>query len=115
MAVLLVTHDVAVAEQVADDVGVMYAGRLVEQGPAHEVLQRPTHPYTAALLDSIPEPGIPRGSLRPIKGQPPLAGELFAGCPFESRCAKAVDACRDDEPQLAPRSGGRLVACGVAA
>jgi oligopeptide/dipeptide ABC transporter ATP-binding protein len=114
MALLLVTHDVGVAEQVADEVGVMYAGRLVEHGPADQVLTRPSHPYTAALLESLPLPGIERGSLRPVRGQPPLVGEHISGCPFAPRCSKVIDACRKEEPALSLRGDGRLVACEVA-
>jgi oligopeptide/dipeptide ABC transporter ATP-binding protein len=115
MAVLLVTHDVGVAEQVADDVGVMYAGRLVEQGRADEVLVNPTHPYTAALLAALPLPGMARGSLRPVQGQPPMVGEKFNGCAFADRCTKVIHVCREDEPLLRPAEDGHLVACKVAA
>lgn len=115
MALLLVTHDVGVAAQVADHVGVMYAGRLVEHGPADQVLERPSHPYTAALLASVPEPGIARGRLRPIQGQPPLVGDDFSGCPFAARCARVVETCHEREPALAAISDERLVACWEAA
>ena len=111
MALLLVTHDVGVAEQIGDEVAVMYAGRIVEQGPAAEVLTGPAHPYTRALLQSLPQPGAARGTLRAIPGRAVLAGELVQGCPFAPRCTDAVSACRDLEPDLVPLSLTRRVAC----
>jgi oligopeptide/dipeptide ABC transporter ATP-binding protein len=110
-AILLVTHDVGVAAEVADRVAVMYAGRIVEQGLADDVLTRPAHPYTAALLSSLPTPGIARGALVPIPGRAVLAGEPLAGCPFAARCTHVVAACRTAEPPLHPVGEGRLAAC----
>jgi oligopeptide/dipeptide ABC transporter ATP-binding protein len=124
MATLMVTHDVGVAEQVGHRIGVMYAGRLVEVGPAAEVLAGPRHPYTAALLDSLPhaadaivdgngDGAARRPRLRAIPGRPPLTGERFGGCAFAVRCAHAADACTTAEPELVPVARGRRAACPV--
>jgi len=110
-AVLLVTHDVGVAEEVGDRIGVMYAGRIVEYGPAADVLGAPQHPYTRALLDSIPTPGVERGRLRSITGQPPVSGELPPGCAFAPRCPEAHKRCRVTDPVLVDLPGRRLAAC----
>jgi oligopeptide/dipeptide ABC transporter ATP-binding protein len=112
MAILLVTHDVGVADQVGDEVAVMYAGRIVEQGPVADVLAHPAHPYTRALLASLPTPGVLRGELAAIPGRAVLAGEAVAGCPFAPRCAHARAECNEAEPGLAPiDAAGRTAAC----
>ncbi|HXC76728.1 MAG TPA: ABC transporter ATP-binding protein, partial [Candidatus Acidoferrum sp.] len=111
IAILLVTHDVGVAEQLAHHIAVMYAGRIVEFGPAADVLERPGHPYTAALLAALPKPGIARGELRPIKGRASLAHERTVGCPFAPRCDHASDESRRVEPDLEQIAAGRQVAC----
>jgi oligopeptide/dipeptide ABC transporter ATP-binding protein len=113
MALLLVTHDVGVTREIADSVGVMYAGRLVEHGPAAEVLGRPRHPYTEALLAALPTPATPRGALKAIAGAPPLAGTHFDGCAFTQRCGYAVESCRSALPPLVPVGAGHLAACPV--
>ncbi|MGH3695750.1 MAG: ABC transporter ATP-binding protein [Pseudonocardiaceae bacterium] len=88
-AVLLITHDLAAAGRVADRIAVMYAGHLVELGPAAEVLGRPRHPYTRGLVDSLPD-----RAFTPIPGLPPLLTDLPTGCPFRPRCTRAVPECR---------------------
>jgi oligopeptide/dipeptide ABC transporter ATP-binding protein len=100
MATLLVTHDVGVAERMADEIAVMYAGRIVESGLAETVLSAPRHPYTAALLRALPVPGVRRGELQPIPGQPSAPSERPAGCPFRTRCDFQHDACSEYEPPL---------------
>ncbi|WP_233507981.1 ABC transporter ATP-binding protein [Spongiactinospora gelatinilytica] len=87
-AVLLITHDLRAAEQVADDIAVMYASRLVEQGPAARVFARPRHPYTAGLLAAQPD-----REFAPIPGLPPELTRLPEGCAFRPRCPRADDAC----------------------
>ncbi|WP_432991507.1 ABC transporter ATP-binding protein [Dactylosporangium sp. CA-233914] len=87
-AVLLITHDLAAAERVADTVAVMYASRIVEHRPAAELFAAPAHPYTAGLLDALPG-----RAFRPIPGHPPMLTALPAGCPFAPRCAHTDDAC----------------------
>ncbi len=110
MALLLVTHDVGVADRMADEVAVMYAGRIVEHGAVEAVLGAPAHPYTRALLRAVPRPGLERGTLERIPGQPPVPGQLPPGCSFAPRCGWAVPPCTQTEPELRP-VGGRHAAC----
>ncbi|WP_454019587.1 ABC transporter ATP-binding protein [Azospirillum sp. Marseille-Q6669] len=103
-AVLWITHDLSVAEQLSDEIAVMYAGRIVEQAPAAHLLSRPAHPYTAGLLASLPRG--PRGNrLTPIPGLPPTLSGRPAGCAFRPRCAAAMPACAADPPWQG-RAGG---------
>jgi oligopeptide/dipeptide ABC transporter ATP-binding protein len=113
ITILLVTHDVGVARVVGDDVAVMYAGRLVETGSVDQVLDDPQHPYTQALLRALPMPGIARGALQSIPGQPPAPAELpwNGACAFAPRCGHAVSACSDHEPELSLLRGGQRSAC----
>jgi peptide/nickel transport system ATP-binding protein len=112
-ALLMVTHDVHVAADIADVVAVMYAGRIVETGPAADVLKTPRHPYTQALLDALPTPQTARGELHAIAGSPPVAGQEFGGCAFANRCAHAVESCRTAPPALVEVAPGRQAACPV--
>jgi oligopeptide/dipeptide ABC transporter ATP-binding protein len=112
-ALLMVTHDVLVAADIADQVAVMYAGKIVETGPASQVLQNPRHPYTKALLGALPRPDTPRGSLESIPGAPPLAGQEFTGCAFADRCAVVQEGCRADSPSLRLVGDRHLAACPV--
>ena len=116
MGLLLVTHDVEVARQVADRVAVMYAGRIVEEGPAEEVLARPRHPYTAALLASVPTPEVRRGELLAIPGRPPAPGEVPENaCAFAPRCPAATDACRSRLPAPVEIGPSHRSACLISA
>ncbi|OPG07541.1 ABC transporter ATP-binding protein [Microbispora sp. GKU 823] len=100
-SLLLVTHDIGVARRLDDVVAVMYAGRIVEHGPAASVLSSPRHPYTRGLLAAEPAPGVPRGALPVIPGRPPEPAERPAhGCAFASRCPLVRDACRQVRPEL---------------
>ena len=109
MALLIVTHDLGVVAALADRVAVMYAGRVVEEGTAVDLLARPRHPYTAGLLAAVPRI-VDRGELATIPGVPPRPGEVLAGCRFEPRCARRAERCLADDPQLdGPPGGG--VAC----
>jgi peptide/nickel transport system ATP-binding protein len=102
MAVLLITHDFGIVRQAADRVAVMYAGQIVEQGSAGEVLNSPKHPYTRALIDSVPVVDAPSGTrLVSIDGAAPNLLDPPAGCRFHPRCSRASARCREFEPELA--------------
>ncbi|MFI6346064.1 ABC transporter ATP-binding protein [Streptomyces sp. NPDC050560] len=112
-ALLMVTHDVLVASDTADTVAVMYAGAIVETGPARQVLTAPRHPYTRALLGALPTRGTPRGALASIPGAPPVAGQHFTGCAFADRCALVTDDCRTSPPPLREVAPRHRAACPV--
>jgi oligopeptide/dipeptide ABC transporter ATP-binding protein len=98
LALLFITHDLAVVAQVADRIAVTYAGRIVEEGPAREVLERPRHPYTAGLLRASPQ--LVRQKLEPIPGTVPSLTALPSGCAFEPRCSLRRAECADAMPEL---------------
>ncbi|MFH9089235.1 dipeptide ABC transporter ATP-binding protein [Streptomyces sp. NPDC017673] len=109
---VLITHDLGVVAGYADDVAVMYAGRIVEQAGADELFARPTMPYTIGLLGAVPRPEArASGRLVPIGGEPPSLVGLSAGCSFADRCPAAVDRCRSQEPPLSALPGHGQVAC----
>ena len=113
MSILLITHNLGIVGDLADNVAVMYAGRIVEQAPAATLLGKPLHPYTVALMRSIPQLGAHMGRLHSIPGSVPDATQLPAGCKFQARCDRAQDDCaRDPEPQLVEADGStRRVRC----
>ncbi|MCW2761506.1 MAG: oligopeptide/dipeptide transporter, ATPase subunit [Marmoricola sp.] len=112
MGVLLVTHDMGVIAERADRVLVMYAGRIVESGPTAALFAEPRHPYTEALLASIPKLDQDRNEkLQSIPGQPPDLANPPEGCRFASRCRYATDLCRDQDPVLEPAEPGHAHAC----
>ena len=112
IGVLLITHDVGVAAAVADRIAVMYAGAVVEYGPTRDVLHDPAHPYTAALLRSMPRLGQARGTLHAIRGTPPSLAEVPTGCSFAPRCRFATPECTAAVPPLRPIGGlAREAAC----
>ncbi|MEU3076673.1 ABC transporter ATP-binding protein [Streptomyces laurentii] len=100
MGLILITHDLGVVADVADKIAVMYAGRIVEQAPVHEIYKAPAHPYTRGLLDSIPRLDQKGQELYAIKGLPPNLLAIPPGCAFHPRCPLAQDVCRTDEPPL---------------
>ena len=101
LSVVLITHDLGVMSAIADRIAVFYAGRVVETGPRSELIQRPRHPYTRALLDSLPHPELPADHpLVPIAGSPPSPDSVPAGCAFHPRCAYRVPECELAVPQL---------------
>jgi oligopeptide/dipeptide ABC transporter ATP-binding protein len=103
MAILLITHDLGVVAEMVDEVAVMYAGRIVERGPVAEVFAEPQHPYTEALLRSIPRVGMRYTQpLKAIRGMVPSPLEWQAGCRFAPRCDYAFDRCLTDDPWLLP-------------
>ncbi|MFF0415485.1 ABC transporter ATP-binding protein [Kitasatospora sp. NPDC004745] len=110
---LFVTHDLGLAAAISDRVYVMYAGRIVETGPAERLFDHPRHPYTAALLASTPRLDNPSGRLAAIDGQPPDLRQELTGCPFAARCPLATDLCREQAPPARPVPGepGHLAAC----
>jgi peptide/nickel transport system ATP-binding protein len=108
--IILVTHDVAVAAEVADDVQVMYAGRVVERGPVHEVILQPEHPYTRGLLNANVGPRHTQ-RLMAIPGQPPNPARLPNGCSFAPRCADLVPTCRQSIPELVRVGAERYARC----
>jgi oligopeptide/dipeptide ABC transporter ATP-binding protein len=114
IGLILVTHDMAVAGSVADDIAVMYAGRVVESGPARLLMDHPAHPYTAALIAAalplVPGSAPGRGDAPFPELPPPDMGAVGAGCDFAPRCRFATTACRAACPPLGPHAG-RLVAC----
>ncbi len=109
-AVMLVTHDMGVIAETADRVAVMYAGRVVEIGPVQDVVQRPSHPYTEGLMDSIPSLARRVDRLRQIDGSMPRLTAIPPGCPYNPRCPKVFDRCLVDRPGLMP-AGGTQAAC----
>src|SRR5690242_10537875 len=113
VALIIITHNLGVVARYANRVNVMYAGRLVESGSANEVYHDPRHPYTLALLRSVPRLDLPRQErLDPVEGQPPDLTRLDAGCAFRPRCRFAVDACARARPPLdQTEEAGHLAAC----
>lgn len=97
-AIVWITHDLAVVSSLADDICVMYAGRIVERGAAQQVLDHPRHPYTRGLLDSIPALHEPGATLPQIPGSTPQLSRLPSGCPFRPRCPRASDLCAAEPP-----------------
>jgi dipeptide transport system ATP-binding protein len=110
MALVLITHDMGVVAETAERVTVMYAGQQVEEQPVDSLFSAPRHPYTAALLDALPERSLGRDRLPTIEGVVPGAGDRPAGCLFSPRCKRVRDDCRQAVPPLA-RSDGRAVRC----
>jgi peptide/nickel transport system ATP-binding protein len=121
LAMLYITHDIASARYFADEILVMYAGRIVERGPAEELTQHPAHPYSQLLAASAPDPdnlgstlraGASRAVRPPEGASPPEgAGPAAAGCPFSPRCPLAEDRCRQEDPALLRISPTRAAAC----
>ena len=109
-AVMLITHDMGVIAETCDRVAVMYAGRIVEIGPVHEVINHPAHPYTAGLMASIPDITQDREYLNQIDGAMPRLNAIPAGCAFNPRCPKVFDRCKIDRPELA-QAGATRAAC----
>jgi oligopeptide/dipeptide ABC transporter ATP-binding protein len=115
MAIILITHDLGVVAEFADEVMVMYAGTIVEQAPASELFETPHHPYTQGLLASAPRSDQPQARLTTIEGMVPNLAALPVGCRFRDRCRYAIARCGQAEPPLIALSPTRKVACFVAA
>ncbi|GAC88277.1 oligopeptide ABC transporter ATP-binding protein OppF [Gluconobacter thailandicus NBRC 3257] len=109
VACVFISHDLSVVRQMADRIAVMYLGSIVEEGDGLEVLDRPAHPYTKALLDAVPRPDRPLPP--PLKGDVPSPVNPPSGCRFHTRCPIAQPKCATDRPSLQPCGTGRRVAC----
>ena len=112
LTMIFIAHDLAVVEQTADRVGVMYLGRIVELGPTRDIFAAPQHPYTVSLLSAVPVADPTRRRERILlAGEPPSPLSPPPGCPFHPRCPIAKDRCREEEPTLTESVDGRQVAC----
>ena len=115
IAMVFISHDLKVVRNIADRVAVMYLGRIVEEGSSDVIFHSPQHPYTKALVSSVPVPGkILQGRVI-LQGEPPNPANRPSGCAFHPRCALARDVCRSVVPQLRPIGNGRTAACHVVA
>ncbi|MBC8003029.1 MAG: ABC transporter ATP-binding protein, partial [Opitutaceae bacterium] len=111
MSILLITHNLGIVGDIADRVAVMYAGQVVEMAPAKELLRRPLHPYTKALIASVPKLSGRVSRLTAIPGNVPVGGRLPSGCRFHPRCAVAKPECSKNDPELVEVEPGRWVRC----
>ncbi len=113
LSYLFIAHDLSLVKQVSDRVAVMYLGKLCEVGPAEDVYRAPLHPYTRALLASVPSPdrAVRTRAGDAIHGEPPSPIHPPSGCRFRTRCPRARDRCAAEEPQLTGPDGGQAVAC----
>jgi oligopeptide/dipeptide ABC transporter ATP-binding protein len=111
MAILLITHNLGIVGDMADRVAVMYAGQVVELAPAHELLRRPLHPYTRALMNSVPKLAGDAGRLSAIPGSVPRIGNFPLGCRFYPRCPSARPECANTLPELVEVEPGRWARC----
>jgi oligopeptide/dipeptide ABC transporter ATP-binding protein len=111
LALIFITHDFGIVAKMCDRVMVMYAGRVVESGPVRDVFNRPSHPYTQALLNSVPRMDEAVGRLQSISGQPPALWDLPEGCRFAARCAHADDRCRREYPPRFTVAEGHTADC----
>jgi peptide/nickel transport system ATP-binding protein len=113
LSMIFITHDLSVLTDVCDDLAVMYAGRVVEEGPARELFSSPHHPYTRALAAAFPTIGDPTSRMHPtgLAGDPPDPAHLPAGCAFHPRCPDVVEACHAAVPELRVAAPGRRAAC----
>jgi len=113
MGMILISHDLGVLGTTCDRIAVMYAGQIIESGPALEIFDNPKHPYTRALAAAFPRIGDPAARYSPtgLPGDPPYPGDLPTGCSFHPRCPIAVDTCRDSAPALMQVAPHRTAAC----
>jgi oligopeptide/dipeptide ABC transporter ATP-binding protein len=111
LAMIFITHNLGIVSKICDRVAVMYAGRIVEMGPVRQIFKSPAHPYTQALLESIPRLGARRDRLIAIEGQPPDLARLPGGCAFAPRCPHAMERCRAEAPPQFTVAPGQASAC----
>ena len=114
VSILYITHDIASARYVSDQLLVMYAGHIVESGPVEDVLARPKHPYTQLLLSAVPDPRAPLSTDSADQGEPPRVIDPKPGCRFRWRCPLAIDVCERVTPELRLLAPGHSAACHVA-
>ena len=111
-SIILITHNLGVVSQMAQQVAVMYLGKIVEYAETHDLFHHPLHPYTVGLLNSVPVLGRKgKKVLIPIKGMVPTPTDFIPGCPFEPRCPRAMTICREQQPPLREIEPGHLAAC----
>jgi peptide/nickel transport system ATP-binding protein len=111
-SIIMITHNLGVVSQMAAEVAVMYLGRIVEYASTHDLFHNPLHPYTVGLLNSVPVLGRKEKKvLVPIKGMVPTPTSIPPGCPFEPRCPRAMNICREQQPKLREVEPGHLVSC----
>lgn len=110
-AIMIITHNLGVVSQIADNVAVMYLGKVVEYSDTRSIFHEPLHPYTEGLLSSVPVLGRKANSLNPIEGMVPSPTEQIKGCAFASRCPKRMDICDERQPELKEHRTGHLAAC----
>ena len=111
LAMIFITHNLGIVAKMCDRVAVMYAGRIVESGPVRRIFNAPAHPYTEALLSSIPRLSDPTQRLTAIDGQPPDLASPPPGCAFHPRCPKVVERCREDDPPGFSVADGHTARC----
>jgi len=114
LALIFITHNLGIVAKMCDQLAVMYAGKVVEQGPVSQIFSTPAHPYTKALLGSIPRMTDNRDHLTAIEGQPPDLASLPPGCSFAARCPMAFGRCRDEAPPEFAVGEGRTARCWLA-
>jgi peptide/nickel transport system ATP-binding protein len=112
IAYLFITHDLSLAWLISDNIAIMYLGKIMEIGSSDQIIHTPRHPYTKALLEIMPKPGVKLTKKRNIlKGETPSASELILGCKFSSRCPLVQEICLKEDPQMHEVEKGHLVAC----
>ena len=110
-AIILITHNLALAAEHCETIAVMYAGRIVEMAPARKLFDRPLHPYTRSLFGSMPDRHVSERRLQPVSGQPPLMVGERSGCSFAPRCPKRMDRCAAIAPREIEAEPGHFVEC----
>jgi oligopeptide/dipeptide ABC transporter ATP-binding protein len=115
LALIFITHNLGIVAKMCDQLAVMYAGRVVESGPVSRIFNSPAHPYTEALLNSIPRMSDDRQRLTAIDGQPPDLSKMPPGCSFAPRCTRAFDKCFQMAPPATVAEEGRTARCWLAA
>ena len=114
LALIFITHNLGIVARMCDSVAVMYAGRVIESGPVRQIFNAPAHPYTQALIESIPRLGGGPERLTAIDGQPPDLASLPRGCSFQARCPRVMDRCREEDPSMVDLSPEHSARCWLA-